>query len=136
MSNKNRPRVPAKEFGVRMKLGVKDRLMIAQLLPKEGNLITQRLIRDIGQKTELSQDEMKQVGMGPAEGGGIKWDEKKEKEFGQKNIKFTELEMGFLKDQVKKLDEKQKITRDTFLICERIHNLVITAGKEREDAPS
>lgn len=136
MSNKTRPKVPAKEFGVKMRLGVKDRLMIAQILPREGNLIAQRLIRDIGQKTELNQSEMKQVDMGPAEGGGIKWDEKKEKEFGQKNIKFTDAEIGFLKDQVKKLDETQKVSRDTFLLCERIHNLVVLTGEEKEVAPT
>jgi len=136
MSNKTKPGVPAKEFGVRMKLGVKDRLMIAQLLPREGNLITQRLIRDIGQKTELSQEEMDAVKMKSLPTGGVQWDDKLEKFLGQKIIKFTDSEIGFLKDQVKKLDEQKKITRDTFLLCERIHNLVITAGKEREDAPS
>lgn len=128
--------VPAKEFGVKMKLGVKDRLMIAQILPREGNLITQRLIRDIGQKTELTQTEMDAVKMKPVPSGGVTWDDKLEKFLGQKMFKFTDTEMGFLKDQVKKLDETKKITRDQFLLCERIHNLVILAGKEKENSPS
>jgi len=135
-AQKNKQSVPAKEFGVKMRLGVKDRLMIAQILPREGNLVAQRLIRDISQKTELSQGEMKQVEMGPAEGGGIKWDEKKEKEFGQRTIKFTDAEVGFLKDQVKKLDETKKVTRDTFFLCERIHNLKGMEEKEEQDAPA
>ena len=139
MSNKNRPKVPAKEFGVKMKLGVKDRLMIAQILPREGNLVAQRIIRDVIEKTELSQGEMDKVDMGPAEGGGIKWDEEKEKEFGQKTIKFTDAEIGYLKDQVKKLHEKEKIIRDQFLLCERIHNLKgkeEREEKEKKDAPT
>ena len=45
--SKSNQGVPAKEFGVKMKLGVKERLMIAQILPREGNLIAQRIMRDI-----------------------------------------------------------------------------------------
>lgn len=129
-------RVPAKEFGVKMRLGVKERLMIAQILPREGNLIAQRIMRDIVTKTELSQAEMDEVGMESVEGGGVKWDDKKEAKAGQKNIKFTDAEIGYLKDQVKKLDETQKVSRDTFLLCERIHNLKTGEEKEKEDAPS
>lgn len=136
MSNKNRPKVPAKEFGVKMKLGVKDRLMIAQILPREGNLIAQRIMRDIGQKTELNQEEMDAVKMKPLPTGGVQWDDGLEKFLGQKTIKFTDAEIGFLKDQVKKLDEQQKVTRDTFLLCERIHNLKGREEEEKEDAPS
>ena len=135
-AQKKKDHVPAKEFGVKMKLGVKDRLMIAQLLPREGNLIAQRIMRDIITKTELSQDEMNKVGMEALKDGGVKWDDKKEDEFGQKLVKFTDAEIGYLKDQVKKLDETQKVSRDTFLLCERIHNLKTSEEKEKEDAPS
>ena len=135
-AQKNKQSVPAKEFGVKMKLGVKDRLMIAQILPREGNLIAQRIMRDIVTKTELSQAEMDEIGMEPVEGGGVKWDDKLEKFLGQKTIKFTDAEMGYLKDQIKKLNEKGKISRDTFLLCERIHNLKTGEEKEKEVAPS
>ncbi len=133
---KKQDRVPAKEFGVKIKLGVKERLMIAQILPREGNLIAQRIMRDIVTKTELSQAEMDQVGMEGVEGGGVKWDDKKEAELGQKLVKFTDAEIGYLKDEIKKLDEKGKISRDTFQLCERIHNLKTGEEKEKEVAPS
>jgi len=135
-AQKKHDRVPAKEFGVKMKLGVKERLMLAQILPREGNLVAQRIMRDIITKTELSQGEMNKVEMKPVEGGGVKWDDNKEAELGQKNIKFTDAEIGYLKDQVKKLDETQKVSRDTFLLCEKIHNLKTGEEKEKEDAPS
>jgi len=137
-AQKNKQRVPAKEFGVKIKLGVKERLMIAQILPREGNLIAQRIMRDIVTKTELSQDEMDKVGMEPTPDGGVKWDDEKEADFGRKQIKFTDAEAGYLKDQVKKLDQTEKITRDTFLLCERIHNLKTKEEKEeeKEDARS
>ena len=129
---KDKHNPPTKESGVKIKLGVKDRLMIAQILPQEGDLTAQRVMRDIIEKTELNQGEMKQVGMESLEGGGIKWDDKKEKQFGPKNIKFTDAEIGLLKDEIKKLNEKKKITRDTFLLCERIHNLKTKEEQQKE----
>lgn len=124
--------VPAKEeFGVKMKMGVKERLLIPQLLPREGNLVSLRLARDISQKTDLSQEDMDEIELKVQEDGSVKWSDKKEEEFGRKNIKFTDSEIGFLKDQIKKLNEKEKISRDAFLLCERIHNL---KGREEEDA--
>lgn len=131
-----KPGVPAKEFGVKMKLGVKDRLMIAQILPREGNLIAQRIMRDISQKTELTQEEMDSVKMKSLPTGGVQWDDGLEKFLGHKTIKFTDAEIGFLKDQVKKLDETQKVSRDTFLLCERIHNLKGKEEEEKEYEPS
>lgn len=135
-AQKNQQRVPAKEFGVKMRLGVKDRLMIQQILPREGNLIAQRIMGDISQKTELNQEEMDEVKMKPLPTGGVQWDDKLEKFLGQKTIKFTDAEIGFLKDQVKKLNEQEKITRDQFLLCERIHNLKGKEEKEEEDVPA
>lgn len=131
--SKDRHNPPVKESGVKMKMGVKDRLMIGQILPREGDLISQRIMRDIGQKTELSQVEMKTVKMVPLPDGSLKWDDKGEKQLGQKTIKFTDIEVDFLKDQVKRLDEQKKITRDTFVLCERIHNLKSKEEKEGED---
>ena len=76
--------------------------------------------------------------MKATQAGGVQWDDKKEQEFGQKTIKFTDAEIGFLKDQVKKLDETKKVTRDTFLLCERIHNLKgrEETQEEEKNAPS
>lgn len=135
-AQKNKPHVPAKEFGVRMKLGVKDRTVIPQILPKEGNFIQQRLVRDIRQKTELSQDDMEFVEMKASLKGGVTWEKKKEKELGQISVKFTGAEIGLLKDSAKRLDETEKINQDTLDFCERVHNLVVETGKEKESAPS
>ena len=130
---KSKQAVPAKELGVRMKMGVKDRLMVVQLLPKEGNLIALRLIKDITQKTELTQEEMKQIEMKPTQTGGVLWDDKKEKKFGKRLIKLSSAEIGYMKDQVKKLDEKEKISRDAFELAERIHNIKIGEKEEGEE---
>lgn len=135
-AQKNKQSVPAKEFGVKMKLGVKDRVVIPQILPKEGNFIQQRLVRDIMQKTELSQDEMEFVEMKSSAKGGVIWEKDKEKELRQKSVKFTGAEIGFLKDSIKKLDETEKINQDTLDFCERVHNLVVETGKEKESAPT
>lgn len=107
--------------------------MMVRILPKEGNLVAQRIMRDIIQKTEINQEDMEKVGMEVVKEGGVIWDENKEKELGQKPVKFTDAEMGYLKDQVKKLDETQKVTREAFLLCEKIHNLKGKQEMEEEE---
>ena len=130
---KDQPNVPVKESGERMKMGVKDRLTVPLLFPREGNLMTGRIMRDIAEKAGLSQEEMKTVGMKELGEGKVWWDDKKEAAAGQKNIKFSEAEIGFLKDQVKRLDELKQITGDMFALCERIHNIKSKDEKEEKE---
>lgn len=105
--------------GVKMKLDIKDRLMIANaLLPKEGNIITLTLARDIQKKVEFPQAEIKKIGMKTeidpeTKKAGLVWDEK-----GKKNeFKFTNAECEFLKTQVKDLDNRKKITPGMLSLC-------------------
>ena len=119
--------VPENLTGTTLKMGVKDRLLVGQLLPQKGSLLEQRLIRDIMSKSELTQEEMRKVKMisAPGVGGviGVTWSAEAEKRMGNHSIRFSEAEIGFIKDQIKKLDEKGDITRDTFEFCERINSL-------------
>lgn len=130
---KDQPNVPVKESGERMKMGVKDRLTVPQLFPRQGSLMAGRIMRDISEKTELSQQEMKAVGMKEMGEGKVWWDDKKEAAVGQKNIKFSEAEIGFLKDQVKRLDELKQITGAMFALCERFHNIKSKEEKEGKE---
>lgn len=40
-----------------MKLSVKERLLLQTILPQKGNLIEQTIVRDILEKTKLTQQE-------------------------------------------------------------------------------
>lgn len=100
-----------------MKLTLKERLVIPNLYPQKGSLVSQITIRDINEKIKVDKDEIKKVGLKPNPRGGLTWDKKKAKD---KNIDFTEVEVNFLKDQVKRLDKEKNVTPDMLDLCLKI----------------
>ena len=81
-----------------LKLGIKERLTITQLFPREENLISQIMVRDISEKTDFTQEEVKKAEI-IIENGSYKWEKKKDI---QKEIEFTGAEMEFLKSMINK----------------------------------
>jgi len=103
--------------GVKMELNIKNRLLLTtSLLPREGNIINLTLARDIRQKVELTQAEIKKYGVKPNESGGLKWDEKG----WMKKVQFTNAEIELLKTQVNNLDKQQKINSELLDLCLKI----------------
>lgn len=96
------------------KLGVKDRLqIIAVLLPKQGDILTLTIAKDIQEKIEFTQKEIELIGLKPKEGGGFEW---KEKGF-EKEIIFTKAEMELLRNQINELDKQKKINAEMLSLC-------------------
>ncbi len=95
-----------------MKLTTKDRVIFNSLYPKENNIISQTLIRDIDNKVRLTQDEFKKIDF-KIEGGKATWNDKSK----DKDVEFTELELNLLKSQVDKLDKEKKITQAMLDVC-------------------
>lgn len=101
-----------------MNLTVKDRIVMSQLYPKQGNLISQVLVRDINKKIMLEQDEIKDIDFQVREDGrSYIWNEKKAKD---KDVDFTEAEIDLLKKEVENLDKDNKITQDVLDVCLKI----------------
>lgn len=92
-----------------MKLGVLDRLLILNILPKEGNIITLRLIRDIIQKVGLSDKELKDLKMKQIDNGRVTWDNSKEI---IKDINLGESAIGIISDEFKRLNKDKKLTME------------------------
>lgn len=100
-------------------LSIHDRLMILGLLPREGDFVTLKLARDIREKVELSQAEMKKHDVKPRsaeDGGGLQWIEPKKKT----KIDFSSAEMELLKAKVSELDKTKKIRSEILSLCEMI----------------
>ena len=112
-----------------MKLTANERMTFYSLCPTEGaDIITQTLVRDLLEKVELSQSEIKTLNVRPNEGGGIKWDEPNEVPL--KNVTFSELELGLLKGQVDKFDNEKKVSQRMLSLCLKIQKeLVKKAGE-------
>ena len=101
-----------------MKLTIMDRLVIQGLYPSEGNIITQVLVKDIQDKIEFTQEEIKESDL-KSVSGGYKWNKDKVIE---KEIKFTEAEIELLKAQIDVLDKGKKITQHNLELCLKIRN--------------
>jgi len=101
-----------------MKLTLKERLSLPRLFPQKGSLLVQMAIRDINEKIRIGVKETKTVELKP-DRGNLVWNPKKAKD---KEIDFTDLEINFLKDQVKRVDKEEAITPDILDICLKIKN--------------
>jgi len=105
--------------GYTMNLNIKNRLiLVSQFLPKEGNLLTMTVVKDIKDKVELSQAEMAEYGLKIVKDGGLSWNEKGNSS--SKEIIFTTAELSILKEKVDELDKNAKLTLDVLPLCDLI----------------
>ena len=104
-----------------MNLSVKDRILLIAFLPKEGDLLTQILVKDVRNKTELTQKELLDCDFKVVDSGYV-WDDKKAK---NKVVDFTGKELELLKSGVERLDKENKITQDILELCLKIKEQLI-----------
>jgi len=105
----------------KLTLSVKERISIPTLFPESGDLNGVRLMADIRGKTQLLQQELEKLEMkiNPIT-GATSWTPEADKTVGKKMISFTDTEIGFLKDQIDRLDKEKKITEEHLPLAERI----------------
>ena len=87
-----------------------DRIRVTDLFPKEDDMQTRMLCRDIGEKIMIDQADVKKIDMKrtkmPDGSLGWVWNEKKAE---NKKVLFTRAEGQFLKQRVDELNEKKKV---------------------------
>ena len=94
-------------------LTIKDRFAIISLLPKENDIITMVMVRDIEIRMSLTQTEKKKHNFRQTESGGWKWDFPKK----SKSFTFSNAEIELLKARIDVLDRQKKITADLLDTC-------------------
>lgn len=93
-----------------MKLSIKDRLLLINLLPQKGNFVTMTIREDLFNKIKISQEEIEVTEMHSTD-AGVTWNTDKEGE--ERLFEFSELEIEMVKNILKSLDEKKELTADT-----------------------
>jgi type III secretion system FlhB-like substrate exporter len=97
-----------------MKLCVKDRIVLAGILPQHEDFLTLQIVRKLQEALSFSEEETKALNL-VNDGQQVKWeataDPMKDVEIG---IKAADLIVASLK----KLDEKKELTADTFGLYE------------------
>jgi len=89
-------------------LGIGGRLLIINLLPKEGNILQLRMIRNLVERVGLSAEDITEFGV-RQEGQQIVWNPKGAI---AKEFEFRDAEVKIIADALKALDSQSKLTAD------------------------
>ena len=104
-----------------MKLNVLERIKALQVLPKETNFVTLKIVKDLQEalslnESELNEFEIKQVG------DSINWNDKGKE---AREIEIGERASDIIKEALQKLDKENKLTSVFISLYEKFVN-----GKE------
>lgn len=102
-----------------MKLNVKDRLVILNLLPNQGSILELTEAINIANRIKLSDEEKEAVDY-KVNGNNVYWDVNKNIEI---DVDLNQDQITLLKNKVKELDSKKVITIDILNTCLKINNL-------------
>lgn len=97
-----------------MKLGILDRIMILNVLPKETDFISQKIIMDLKSAIGFSQHELDESNIKVLENGNISWDKNIEKE-----IKVTKRAAEIIINGLKELDKNKKVIPELISVFEK-----------------
>lgn len=96
-----------------MKLSVVQRLTIKNILPQKANYIELVLKKDIIEKIDLAQDEIKKINfkvVAQGDKSNLIWDKEKEEPL---EVDFTEAERGLIRPILETLDVEKKLDDNT-----------------------
>lgn len=99
-----------------MKFKIADRINIAGFFPREMDLISGRIMKDIKKKVEISQEEIKESGL-ESISGGYRWKPEYTKEV---DVTFTNLELKFLQERISEMSKTKKIPLELIDLALRI----------------
>jgi len=98
-----------------MELSVFDRLILLNILPKEGDFTTLKIVRKLREDLSFSEDEHKALEFNQ-DGGNVQW-----KQAGDvpKDITIGEKATDLIADVLKKLDKEKKLQEQHLTLFER-----------------
>jgi hypothetical protein len=98
-----------------MELSTFDRLILLNILPKEGDFTTLKIVRKLREDLSFSEEEHKALEFNQ-DGGNIQW-----KQAGDvpKNVSIGEKATDLIVEILKKLDKEKKLQESHFTLYER-----------------
>ena len=94
-------------------LTIKDRFALIGILPKQNDIITMVMIRDIEIRMTMTQDEKNKHKFRKSENGGWEWELPKKR----RTFTFSNAEMELIRTQITELDKQKKISADLLDFC-------------------
>ncbi len=106
-----------------MKLNVLERLVLLNLLPKEGDFTTLKLVRVAREDLSFNDIENQKLKFnqtpGPDGKGQVGWNEKAAKEIENTEFEIGEMMTIKIVDELKKLNDEGKLTDEHFTLYEK-----------------
>ncbi len=99
-----------------MKLSIADRLLLLEMLPAQGNILTLRVVRDARKLLEFRQDELERFEIMQA-GPSIRWNQEKAEEA---DIPLSDAALGIARETIKTLDAEKKLTATHIPLWEKL----------------
>jgi len=98
-----------------MLLTVLERLVLLNILPKEGDFTTLKIVRKMREDLSFSEDEHKALKF-VQEPDQLRWDDKAEAD---KEVTFGEKATDIIKETLKRLNDEKKLTEEIFSLYEK-----------------
>ena len=98
-----------------MKLNLFERITLLSVLPKEGDFVTLRIVKDLKSALSVSEKEFKEFEI-TQEGPNTKWNAKGSEE---REIKVGEKATDIIIEALKQLDKEKKLTEQHFTVYEK-----------------
>jgi hypothetical protein len=93
-----------------------ERLVMLSIMPREGNFITLRMMRDIVARVGFSAAEIVEFGIEELSDGRVRWTQDVPTE---RPFTFAEAEVNLIKKALKKMDEDEKLNADSVSLYEK-----------------
>lgn len=100
-----------------MKLKIKERVYLGQMIPKTGNILDMMIVKGIVNKLDFTAKEIQDNEIA-FNNGTMSW--KKDSEV---DIELIQPEIKVIKDAIDKLDKENGITLDNLELCLKFKNL-------------
>ena len=98
-----------------MKLNVLERIVVSEILPKEGSFMNLKLVRTVKEELSFSEEENKALEFNQI-GTSLKW---KENVIEDKEFNFGEVVTKLIISKLKELDESEDLTENHFSLYEK-----------------
>ena len=96
-------------------LTVVERLVLLNILPKEGDFTTIKLLRKLRENLSFDEDEHKKLNF-VQDGDQVRWNQA---ELSDKRIQIGEKQSDLIHDALKKLNDEKKLTDEHFSLYEK-----------------
>ena len=99
-----------------MKLGVFDRLILLNILPREGNFVALKIVRKMLEDLSFSEEEHKALEFKEGDNGQVLWKSEADK---PKNISIGEKATDIIVEVLKKLNGDKKLQDQHYSLYEK-----------------